>query len=752
MLGRKVAFRILKGPLAAALRGWISRHQQQLRLRNVASRVLVRMLRMAQAAALEGWAANTRECARLRHLLLRVARSLMNRLVATALASWRDRAGEQSLLSRAGQRVVARLANATLARGLTGWQARVRLLRDLRRVALKAALLLSGSLLCRAFAKWQETSAKQARLENILGRAAARMQNLALATATDTWRSAVEAEKHRQRTSHIVLSRWTHRQLAAALDTWVEQHAVKMAEAVHAQSDELRSEIDALLAEREARSAALAAAGLGNPAVLAGLLEALRGQDTLQPVIITQLLRRAAARPRGFLHALSGLADSMTAQPPFVTPADLCSLLEAARAAPAQDRPTAATLVDIVREACAPPLPLTPEQLRAYHRLIGQRDPPVDLGRLASIIDGCPSMNDLELLAGPDPARAQARIRARVAELEGVVERLKQHNDLLPPRVRWKSAASADGSAGGTVSLESQVPGGAVYYSTDLSEPGPPPRPPVGKGAGAAKSAAAVVSLPVVRNVTLRAVCISGIARSQAVTFEAIVPGCAEEAPELTVPPRPSLAAAPPPLAMRSALGGVGMLISRCESGGHVVVKTLTEGGAAASAGGRVAVGDVLVSVDGRDIRGLGTDAIARLITGPAGSSVELTLLRAGGGASEVGPACVLGPHPEPASGDGVCQVTLARSLAGFVSGRPRASPAPAPGAPARAPAASAAATAGVPRLGSEGVVLPDPAALAAAAAAGSLDELGRFRDWLLQSGWPAAGLGGWDDDEEMIV
>jgi hypothetical protein len=178
------------------------------------------------------------------------------------------------------------------------------------------------------------------------------------------------------------------------------------------------------------------------------------------------------------------------------------------------------------------------------------------------------------------------------------------------------------------------------------------------------------------------------------------------------------------------------MLIARSAAGGHVVVKTLTPGGAAARSPSKVTLGDVLVSVDGRDVRGMGTQAIARLITGPEGSKVDLTLLRGGGagGAAAEEPAAV-----DQRGSDGVYHVVLTRTLAGYTPDGP-----PPPQQPQQRPPPTAE------RPRTHAGQMP-ATALAAAAAAGSFEELARFRDWLASAGWPVAGLGD-GDDEEIIV
>ena len=684
-LCKKVAIRIMKGPLVAALCAWISHHSELWRLKNSACRVLLRMQRLSQSRALGSWKANIEERSRLLVAARKVATRLLDSVRVSAFSGWREQASEQSRLFMIARRVVARMTNRTLWHCFSSWLAGAVRNCHLRKAAVKVALRYARSLLKRFLHSWLKNLKDNVLKNRLLMKTANRISNLSLAAAASAWRSFTIAAQQRCQICRKILKRWMYMQLASALDSWVDQHATTVADA---KTESLVSELDALRTAQKAHAAALAAAGLSNPAVLAGLLDVLRGQESLQPVIITQLLRKASTRPRGFLHALSLLADAMAAQPPHVTPADLCSLLEAARAAPEPVRPTAAALVDIVRIACAPPVPLLPEE-----------------------VSGC---------------RVQHGVKGKP----------------LPPRVRLLSTVNP--SSGIKLSLETQVKGALVYYTTDLTEPGPHSQLNAGSKASSRSSgAAAIVSVELVRTTTLCAVCIEGTSRSQTISFEVVFPSGTAQGFDSTASRPPTRAAALPTQPVK---GGVGMLIAR-SSGGHVVVKTLTEGGAAARASCSVGIGDVLVSVDGKDIRGLGTDSIAQLITGPEGSKVELTLLRAVSALQDNadGTASVV---PGRSQADSVYHVCLTRTVSGFINGRPSAS--------SYAHMQQGKYQPATDKIG-EGLVLPDPAALAAAAASGSLEELYRFRDWLAQAGWPSvtagsAGSDGWDEDDEMIV
>ena len=72
---------------------------------------------------------------------------------------------------------------------------------------------------------------------------------------------------------------------------------------------------------------------------------------------------------------------------------------------------------------------------------------------------------------------------------------------------------------------------------------------------------------------------------------------------------------------------GVGVLVNPADEGGLVVTE-LVPGGPAELAG--VQVGDLVIEVDGHDIRGLDLSEAVALVRGPRGSAVTLGVLRAG--------------------------------------------------------------------------------------------------------------------------
>jgi hypothetical protein len=725
-LARKVILRMDNVPLATALESWKMRSADCQRLKRAAIKVLRRMKLLTLAAPLDSWKGNSMESRRLKLAALRVASRLLNAKIASAFCRWQAHIAEYRLLCRAAHSVVIRMANAVLARSLNTWQAetveRRRQLQIMRNVAAR----FSGSLLGLAMTTWRDNTSENLLRVVRIRKVVSRMCNLTLATAAAAWRSAAAARRRQGQVALRALLRLAQLRQAKAMDAWLECQHSAHADETFAETERLRSAADRLQKERDSQNSALAAAGLGNPAVLSGLLGALQGQDVLQPVVLTQLLRKAAARPRGFLHSLCGLVDCMGREPPLVSPADLCSLLDGTRASPLQQRPSPEELVETVRAIYAPQAPLLPSDLVGVRKLLPGSAQPIDLNKLAAILNKCPSLDYLEQLACTG-----------YESTTNLAPHCQDGGIPLPPRIICHIARSTSSLSNNyTVALESQLPGGAIYYTTDLSEPGPP------LSAAAAGSSACDISssnspsgvtVALTRTTVVRALCISGASRSQVVTIEVVVPQM--RGLELTATPPPATATGPLQPPQRTVVGGIGMLIARSTVGGHVIVKTLTPGGAAVRSPIKVTPGDVLVSVDGRDVRGLGTQAIARLITGQEGSKVDLTLLCSGGmGCSSAEQST----SAENRESGGVYHVVLTRTIAGYTpDGPPPLQQQQRPTPTAERPRTHAGQLPG--------------SALAAAAAAGSFDELARFRDWLASAGWPVVGLGG-GDEEEIIV
>ena len=77
-----------------------------------------------------------------------------------------------------------------------------------------------------------------------------------------------------------------------------------------------------------------------------------------------------------------------------------------------------------------------------------------------------------------------------------------------------------------------------------------------------------------------------------------------------------------------NAYVGVGMTIQLAEEDTGILVIQVTEGGPAEEAG--VLAGDLLIAVEGQDIRGWTTDAVRDVVKGEENTYVQLTFLREG--------------------------------------------------------------------------------------------------------------------------
>lgn len=75
-----------------------------------------------------------------------------------------------------------------------------------------------------------------------------------------------------------------------------------------------------------------------------------------------------------------------------------------------------------------------------------------------------------------------------------------------------------------------------------------------------------------------------------------------------------------------NAYVGIGVTIQAAEDGFHI--QKLSAGGPAEKAG--IAVGDIIVAVDGTDVVGMSADDCRKLVQGEAGTQVQITVLRAG--------------------------------------------------------------------------------------------------------------------------
>ncbi|EKX48694.1 hypothetical protein GUITHDRAFT_136389 [Guillardia theta CCMP2712] len=81
-------------------------------------------------------------------------------------------------------------------------------------------------------------------------------------------------------------------------------------------------------------------------------------------------------------------------------------------------------------------------------------------------------------------------------------------------------------------------------------------------------------------------------------------------------------------MSVQEQIVGIGVVLEPSATGNLQVTK-LVPGGPAQMQGG-MAVGDVLIAVDGSDVRGMSLDKVAPLIRGSVGTQVSLTILRPG--------------------------------------------------------------------------------------------------------------------------
>lgn len=79
---------------------------------------------------------------------------------------------------------------------------------------------------------------------------------------------------------------------------------------------------------------------------------------------------------------------------------------------------------------------------------------------------------------------------------------------------------------------------------------------------------------------------------------------------------------------MNNSYVGIGVTVRETEAGTGIEITVVTKGGPAEEAG--ILAGDIITGVDGKNITGMDVNAIADLIRGDEGTTVELTLDRAG--------------------------------------------------------------------------------------------------------------------------
>ena len=389
--------------------------------------------------------------------------------------------------------------------------------------------------------------------------------------------------------------------------------------------------------------AALAQAGLATAAQLRVFLMSLEGHD-----------------PAG----VSALLDKVKIHRPL-SAAQLCRLLDACLLLGGA---RVADVADFVEALARPPgRPL--REVRDMLALLGDPDylSLEEIGQLCRLLRGPPRMEaaQLQALASGPAAGADAEVLC----LRSALEELRAQNEALrapaAPVISAPLPAEFDGSL--SVALVSPAPDAAIYYTLDGTPPGPH---------NFAGSGPSPVEIELVEPCTVSAVCVAAGdgARPSRVSSATFAPRARGRSPRERAAARPDEGEAPAEARGpgREQLGGIGMLIERYRDGSdgqsYVKVMTLVSGGAA-QACGHVRPGDLLLAVDGQDVRGRHTDAILRLIAGPEGSAVSLTLMRFAEAAAAA--AGYDAAHPRPPNPNTarctVFHVSLRRSCAGFL-------------------------------------------------------------------------------------
>jgi len=133
---------------------------------------------------------------------------------------------------------------------------------------------------------------------------------------------------------------------------------------------------------------------------------------------------------------------------------------------------------------------------------------------------------------------------------------------------------------------------------------------------------------------------------------------------------------------------GIGVKIER-QQGDTVVVLTLVPTGGASDVGGLLKQGDVLVSVDGKDVSGMACKSIAPLMAGAPGTRVRLGVKR---GAETLNVAVIRNPAIDSAARPKLAAYKAAVAKADAAAAAPAAAPAATPDAAPKAAAPPPAA------------------------------------------------------------
>lgn len=100
-----------------------------------------------------------------------------------------------------------------------------------------------------------------------------------------------------------------------------------------------------------------------------------------------------------------------------------------------------------------------------------------------------------------------------------------------------------------------------------------------------------------------------------------------------------------------AAVGSIGAILGRESETGVVHVRDVPEGNAGDKAG--LQVGDEIVFIDGKDVRGLDVAGLRRLLRGDPGTHVQLTVLRGEQVVRlDVERSALTAPPPKPPEGE----------------------------------------------------------------------------------------------------
>eukprot|EP00290_Baffinella_frigidus_P002407 CAMPEP_0180181952 /NCGR_PEP_ID=MMETSP0986-20121125/40396_1 /TAXON_ID=697907 /ORGANISM="non described non described, Strain CCMP2293" /LENGTH=1599 /DNA_ID=CAMNT_0022135267 /DNA_START=88 /DNA_END=4888 /DNA_ORIENTATION=+ len=364
-----------------------------------------------------------------------------------------------------------------------------------------------------------------------------------------------------------------------------------------AKGDVLRRQLQALQSQ-------LAEAGLSSDRDLFAVLTALSGSS---PQPAAALLAAAKGLP---LEEAARLLTRLQDAAPRRSPADVLLILDAIH--PQQ---TAAVLA--LLEAASAPRPLS---ARDIAQIQGALAGPVELS--VEQLAGMPE-RVAEMLgrACPDP-----EIHAEIEVLKGQLAHLTSFHKAKAPRFE---PGGLEFSASVRVVLRGDSDGDAIYYTLDGSDPSDTHCEAQGVSPVTLVFSETCELKAVTTNKTgtTSEVSTAGYSRLQAAGRLAKSPIAKQQSGRAEAAMKPGSSPNSP---LNAGQAGVGMMLRQGngeEGQESIVVREIMAQGAAA-VDGTIAEGDVLVSVDGREVWGMHLAYVSSIIQGRAGSPVTLSLLR----------------------------------------------------------------------------------------------------------------------------